>query len=236
MVLILRRSIAMKPFNLFTSFLRHFFRGVTVLTLAVGLTRCTYIQRHYVDPCNSRAYVGNDLAMYLNKRYHSNAPVRVGIIPYSVPANLSPSGGPDLPSFGSTLAWKLHQELISSGDIPVVEVFNRQDWPGKKEEFFTGNFGAISLGREAGYDLVMVGYVEPVRSIDSLSSYTKLIDVESGVTVYYGKNTATTYRPEMAGTLDSLWLKSKDPSESYLGNMTESLARCIIHGVRAAEE
>ncbi|MCB0340129.1 MAG: hypothetical protein KDD53_11020, partial [Bdellovibrionales bacterium] len=132
-----------------------------------------------------------DLNEYISKRFPLKAPVRMAVIPFSVPANLS-GYSDEHPSVGSKLAWKIHSLLLTTGRVPIVEVFNRQDWPGKKEEFFVGNFGAISNALEAEYDLVLIGYVEPLSTSHGMTIYSKVIDVDGGITVFYGRIDANT--------------------------------------------
>ncbi len=122
-------------------------------------------------------------------------------------------------------------ELLSSSQIPIVEVLNRQDWPGKKEEFFTGNFGALQMSRDAGYDLVMVGFVEQQKSLDNLSAYSKILDVESGVTVWYGKTTAYTQRPEFDTMSWNYRISNKEPSKFYFAPLIEEESKCIAKAV-----
>ena len=148
----------MKPLNLLNSLPASALKCVILLTLGVTLHGCTYVTRHYAEPCKSRAYIGTNLTDFITKRFNTHAPVRVGIIPYSTPANLAPGYGAETPSFGTQLARRIQQELVATEEIPMLEVFNREDWPGKKDEFYTGNFGAISFARQAGYDVIIVGY------------------------------------------------------------------------------
>src|SRR4051812_36516187 len=131
--------------------------NVKILTALAGfcLCSCSFLYNRYAESCNSHAYLQRGLYAYINSRYHYNSPVRMAIIPFSVPANISADNS-ERPGLGNELAWKIHAQLLATGQIPIVEVLNRQDWPNKKEEFFTGNFGAIAMAREAGYDLLMV--------------------------------------------------------------------------------
>lgn len=139
--------------------------------------------------CNSRAYVRSGLGGYVTSRYLPHSPVRLGIIPFSAPANIA-SRGVELPGVGDLLAERLQAELLATGEVPIVEILPRQDWPRKKEEFFVGNFGALRTARDAGYDLVAIGYLQRSTSLNSLRAYLKVIDTDSNITVYYGE-TAT---------------------------------------------
>lgn len=211
------------------------FFGVTFLTPVVALlTACSYIHNQYGETCNYRAYTQNELSEFLSKRFHSNAPVRMAIIPFSTPANLTVPR--NTAGLNNDLAWKVHAEFLTRNKIPIVEVFNREDWPGKREEFFTGNFGAISTSREAGYDLVMVGYLENTSSLDTMAAYTKLIEVESGITVWYGKTVASTSRPLLQTIESRMWLDNTRPDLLYTEPLIEELAHCIVEGIAHEEE
>lgn len=168
-------------------------------------------------------------ADYLSRRYNSKSPVRVGVIPYSVPANLATESA-QLPGLDNQLAWGVQQNLLSSEEVPIVEVFDRMGWPGKKNEFFSGNFGAIQYGRQAHYDFVIVGYVPTTDDLQHLSAFTKLIEVESGITLHYGKSTINGNDPEFMR--EGSWLFGKDrPDKIQLRSMTEQLPRCIVMGI-----
>jgi hypothetical protein len=157
----------------------------------------------------------------------------MAVVPFSAPENIS-SYGVEHPGSGNRLAWRLHGALLSHGAAPIVEVFNRQDWPGKKEEFFTGNFGAIALAREAGYDLVMVGSIEELRSLQTLAAYSKIIETESGITVWYGRHQVSSppqrlYRGERFGW----FLPTGIPSHIPAAELEDTLANCIAEAVTA---
>lgn len=211
----------MKPIYLSVKFL--------ALAVALTLNGCSYLHTRYGETCNSRAYIQRDLEQFISARFHSKAPVRLAVIPFTVPANLTAKR--NTPGLQNELAWKVHQELASKNRLPIVEVFNRQDWPQKAEEFFTGNFGAISFSREAGYDLVLVGYLENFKSLDTMVAHTKIIEVESGMTVWYGKTTAHSRRPDFNQIESRLWLEDKRPDLIYSGPLVDDLARCIVNGV-----
>lgn len=181
-----------------------------------------------MDDCKNRAFIGTNLKEYVSSRFHETNAVRMGIVPFSSAANLSPE-------VGRTLATRVHQEMLPAGDVPIVEVFNREDWPGKKEEFYSGNFGAISIAREAQYDLVLVGMIAPMTRLDQMTADIKIIEVESGTTVYYGRSSFETNTDDLQSGLDSLWLTKRQPSALVTPLVIDKLARCIVHGTRAID-
>ena len=205
---------------------------VTLLigVISLTLTGCSVLHElhdHTTEYCNSRAYVQIPITDHLTTRFDSDAPVRLGVIPFSVPANLAPRSG-QAHTLGNELAWNIHREMLSQGIIPISEVLNREDWPGKRDEFFHGNFGAIASAREAGYDLVLVGYVDPIKALDTVTAQGKLIEVDSGITLWYGTVSATSARKDVQDNLSRFWLASKRPDMLNFGPLTEKLARCIV--------
>lgn len=206
-------------------------KALAALT-CISLTSCSLVSRHFQETCQSKAFSQQILADYIATRFVPNSPARLAIVPASVPANMS-SFTNEQPGVGNELAWKIHQAVLSHHQIPIVEVLNRQEWPGKKEEFFTGNFGAIQFARDAGYDFVLVTRVEPQRSLDSATAYTKVIDVESGTTIYYGTSTASTLRDDYNDWTAPLGLSKRDPSLVYTNQIFDALAKCIAKDVMA---
>jgi hypothetical protein len=205
---------------------------VKLLTLALlaVLTSCSLIKHYAVDTCNSRAYVRTVMSDYISSRYHMNAQVRLAVIPFSVPANVAGQNN-EVPGIGNELAWKVQEHFIDSSVFPITEVLNRQDWPGKKEEFHTGNFGAIRSARDAGYDLVFVGKLEPMNSLDSMSATTKLIETESGMTLWSGQTRVRSDARSMDSSLDSWGISERIPAKVDINGMKEDLARCIVREV-----
>lgn len=154
----------------------------------------------------------------------------MAVIPFSVPANIS-TFSTDRPGLGNELAWEVHARLLETQSIPIVEVLNRQDWPGKRDEFFSGNFGAISVAREAGYDLVMVGYVAPVQSLNRLSAHTKIIEVESGITLWYGETVVVSDRSWMSPLKSTIFYDNTVPNQLTTTQQAHKLAKCIAKDV-----
>ena len=209
---------------------------VNTLTLMAAflLSGCSHLPfiggPYYPEQCKTHAYLENGLGSVLTQRFHSNAPVRLAIIPFSTPAGIAYQNA-DLPGLGNRIAWNVHALLLKSGEAPIVEVLNRQDWPGKKEEFFTGNFGALAQAREAGYDLVLVGYLEPMHSLDEMTAESKLIEVESGMTIWYGQNTASTWRGDRNRVMAHLGITDRRPDLIYNHELVEALSACVADSV-----
>ena len=206
--------------------------GVILMTLTLLniFSACSWVSRQtygYVgEQCKSRAYIDNRLPEFITQRFGRKSQTRLGIIPFTVPANFS-GWGTGKADWGYDLAVATHQELLSSGEIPVIEVLDRRDWPGKSEEFSSGNFGAIQAARNAGFDLVLVGQLEPIRSSDSLAVLSKVIDTESGITVWYGRTEIFTYRPEIERSAAYIDLTTHRPDLVYTPEMADEMAKCL---------
>ena len=205
---------------------------VRILTLlpVVSLTSCAYLQDRILDQCKTHAYVETVIEDYLTQRYQTGAPVRLGIIPFVVPANLTQKAFQYV-GLGNQLAYDVHRQFLNHSVIPIVEVLNREDWPGKKDEFYTGNFGALSQAREAGYDLILVGIIDNYNPYLEATVSTKLIEVESGTTLWYGATTVHTYRRDYHRGIDYVGIEDRRPAESYGQELKERLSTCITNEI-----
>ena len=204
--------------------------SVTILTVAVSFVAlgCSSMKPRTEELCNNRAYTATDMESFLMQRFHKGSPVRLGIIPFSAPANIAGRSA-ELPGIGKELAWKVRNDLLAHNFVPIVEILNRVDWPGKKEEYFSGNFGAISMARDAGYDLVMVGYVDKIRSLTGLTAYSKIIEVESGTTLFSLKSTAQSYRKRPSKFQRYFGIgEPVEPSRIATEHISSELAYCIV--------
>jgi hypothetical protein len=188
----------------------------------------------YEMECKNRAYLRLVLEDYLNTRFHSGSAVRLAILPTSVPANLSAFRN-DHKSVGDDLAWRLRNALVAREAAPIVEVLNRYDWPGKKDEFFVGNHQAIATAREAGYDLVLVSYLEPMHSFDEMVLFSKLMETESGITVWNGKSSVSREESLLDQTKQWLELQRRVPVANRFEPMLEEVIACAVDGILSDE-
>lgn len=214
----------------------HIVKILTFICITTCGISCTVTQPHK-ESCKMRAYLNTDLEDYISSRFHKGSPVRMAIVPFSVPANLSYASNQQ-PGLGQQLAWKVHAEMMTSENVPIVEVFNRSDWPGKNQEFFSGNFGALSQAREAGYDLVMVGQVDPPRTTSSLVVHTKIIDVDSGITLWYGTSYANSkITKNFNNSFVNTFIKVKEePSRTYFNELVDQSATCMVDEITGKNE
>jgi hypothetical protein len=224
-----------KQFLFSTTTVKTLTRFLLLSFVFLAPTSCSYIYGRYGETCNSHAYLNRVLNEHISSRFYKHAPVRLAIIPFSTPANLSVRNA-ESPGLGNEMAWQIHRYLLASEEVPIVEVLNRQDWPAKKDEFFTGNYGALNMARDANYDLVLVGLVEQQKALDTLVVYSKVIDVESGVTVWYGKTRAVTNRREFDDWTWHFGMTSKDPSALYFDTLIDKTSQCIVKAVLNQDE
>jgi hypothetical protein len=204
---------------------------VMLLTLSALLcSSCSFLNRHVGEACNTRAYVRTDFEGFINQRFTRGSPVRMAVIPFDAPANLAGRDN-ELPGIGNRLSWGVQRELLGTEVFPVVEVLNRQDWPGKKEEFFAGNFGALSFARAAGYDLVLVGAIEPITRLDEYVVHSKIIEAESGITLWFGTSRVVSNRADMLGVSSSLGLTDERPDIVSTDPMLKQAAECIAYDI-----
>lgn len=206
------------------------FRVIFLTLLAAVFSGCSFLNRHVGETCNTRAYVRTDFEGFINQRFTPRTPVRMAVIPFDAPANLAGKDN-ELPGIGNRLSWGVQRELLGTEVFPTVEVLNRQDWPGKKEEFFTGNFGALSFARAADYDLVLVGAIEPITRVDEYVVHTKIIDVESGITLWYGTSRVVSNRADMLAVSSSLGLTDERPDLIPTNPLLQQAAECIAYDI-----
>jgi len=203
-------------------------RSVILLTCLLGTSSCSYLGRHLGEWCNTRAYVRTDLQSFMDQRFTPKSPVRTGVIPFVVPANLSARSAQQ-PGLGNELAWSLQRKLLETEVFPIIEVLNREDWPRKKEEFFTGNFGALAFARDAGYDLIVVGYLDPFDRLDTWNVHTKIIEVASGITIWYGTSKVYTSRADMWEVSSTAGLTDRRPDLFFTKPLLETVTQCIAY-------
>jgi hypothetical protein len=136
-----------------------------------------------------------------------------------------------MPGLGNRLSWGVHRYLLATETFPIIEILNREDWPRKREQFFTGNFGALQFARDAGYDMIMVGYLEPLSRLDTWVIHTKIIETASGTTLWYGTSKVYTTRHDMWEVSSSVGLTDRRPDFYYTDELLESVSECIARDI-----
>lgn len=154
----------------------------------------------------------------------------MAVVPFDVPETFAPAGN-ESQHFGRELARKLVQEFHSTGEVKIVELFNQDRWPGKREEFFTGNHRAMQLAADAGYDLVMVGYMEELRTDDSINIYTKIIDTSNGITVWSAMTNTFSNQRFIDRTLSAARVSAERPSMYLFPERADEFASCTVNAI-----
>jgi hypothetical protein len=212
----------------------NFIKSVSVTLLTLATFGCAFIsplvEEHFQESCQSHAYTQTPLLDYIQNRFRPNSPVRIGVMPAITQANMNHFYY-EYMNGGLMLANRIQQDLLNWGTLPIVEVFNRPEWPGKKEEFFSGNFNSIKYARNAGYDFVVVSFVEPMRNTENLSALVRVIDTSSGVSVYYGKSTAHSMRQDYNRTSDAYAFGQEIPSQIPTNDLFEKLGQCVSQAI-----
>ena len=206
-----------------------------VLVSGSALGSCSVIKLPWLtEGCKRHTYINLVLRDYLKQRFDSQAMARMAIVPFDVPENFAPPGN-DSVNYGRELARKFEAQLHQTGLVPIVELFNRDRWPGKRAEFFTGNYGAISLARAAGYDLVLVGYLEELKDDSTMNVYTKIIDTQNQITVWHAETKVTSPARALNKDLSRLSLEKQRPDLFAFPERTVALARCTVEGIEDEE-
>lgn len=171
------------------SFLRSLVASTYVLAISfatIFTTGCSLTKVPYTDPqCNIQAHIDQQLSDYLSRRFEKGSTPRIAIIPFDVPVNFSPEMNAQL-RFGLSLAEMFQKNLLRQDERVIVEIFDRSNWPGKKMDFATGNYIALKQARDAGYDFILIGFMDSIVDSTMLSINTKLIDTENSTTLWYG--------------------------------------------------
>lgn len=220
-----------------TNLVKVFAIKVCAIAAFTNLTGCGVVKiaTYHQEVCKSHAYVQGDLADYITNRFHTEAPVRMAIVPFSVPVNLA-SSNQGMPDFGYTLAARAQREILKRDGVPIVEILARADWPGKAEEFFRGNFGAIAHARESDYDLVMVGVMERQRALNAATFFGKIIDVENGITVWFGKTTVESDPYPGMSLAYATGLADQRPDQIVSEELFDEGIQCLVEEMVHLEE
>lgn len=165
--------------------------------------------------CRIRADIDENIQDYIKARYDTSTPKRFAILPFDVPENFYSPG--NLPgsinnNLSQELARKLQTALLGTQEFGIIEVFDRQVWQGKRDEFFRGNYSAIEQARYAGYDFLIVGMLEPLVDDHTFKIQTKLIDLSNSATVWSGLTEVSSNA--RAWDRSFLWLESVKPQPS----------------------
>lgn len=200
-----------------------------VLLMAPG---CSLLPTEIIQsPCKTRAFTLESKESARDNTLANQQDSRLGIFAFDVPANLA-AAIPDRGDSGVYLAARVQQQLMGGRLIGIVEVVPLYDWPGKREEFLRGNFGALTLGKDAGYDLVLVGAVQPQRRSNELSALIKVIDIRNHVTLEYFESSFTEI-PTTSMLPNRLRPEEMPPDTTH--SLLDGLSSCIADHLKGSE-
>jgi TolB-like protein len=206
-----------------------------VILFLLFLNSCSILQSRYGVQCKSHAHINNDPEEYLADRFDKNAQVRLGIFPFKTQENITSSNA-SRQGWGKELAMKLQGKLLEFGTFPIIEVVNRDTWENYREEFSSGNYRALSMARELGYDLLLVGDAKVLHYPNKVAADVKLIETESGITVWYGNIEADNYRKDLRAAGTAFGLFQRDPSINDMPHLSEKLAKCTAGALMQVQQ
>lgn len=196
--------------------------------LAVVLAGCSIhgipVERH---ECKYRAYLDSDLGIYLNAREYNGIPVRVAVVPFDVPEAFAADPSRD-DRLGVDLARSFVRELLSAGTTGVIELFDVEHWQGKREDFFTGNYEAMRLARDAGYGFLALGYLDEVKNSHELKFFLKTIDVTKNMTLTYHEFTIESDKAWERTVLEEASLIREQPGRADFEGRLEKFNSCAV--------
>lgn len=182
------------------------------------------------EGCNIRTYVNRRLTDQVNSQKYLYKPARLAIIPFDVPASFALLGD-ESSHYGRQIALKFQEELLRSGELKLVELFNRAAWPGKKEDYFSGNYQAIEYARNSGYDFVLVGYMDDIRDSEEVVIFSKAIDVLSHVTVWSAKTVVYTRDRTIGKILGENRITPQRPDLFPFARSATTAAECTVNAI-----
>jgi hypothetical protein len=133
--------------------------------------------------CKTHTYINNDISSYIRTHYPKEKNLRTGVVGIDLPENLSQSGN----SFPQEINWTLASTLYQTNLFNIIELIDNQHWLGKREEFFRGNFKAITLARKNNFNFIVLAYLKDINKTKELQLYIKLIDSIKGITIWHVK-------------------------------------------------
>jgi hypothetical protein len=201
---------------------------VILLTLVCLLSSCSFLGAQVGEWCNTRAWISTDLESYVYQHFKQGQQARVGVVPFISQANLSDRSD-GFRGLGTEIAWGVQRELLATEIFPIVQMLAQEDWPGRKQEFFSGNYGSMEFARNAGLNFLLIGYVDWPQRLDEWVVYSKLIDVNTGATLWYGTSTVKTHRPDLLEVSSTLGMTDRRPDIYNMQPIRDAAAHCIVH-------
>jgi hypothetical protein len=206
-----------------------------LITTASG---CAVFDRQLVHRCNSHAYTRSDIEGYVAQHFRERDKLRVAVLPFVTAPQFEKAGfGQSPEGLGFQFGRFIQAQLMEFQVFPVVEFVSRAPSPGAFQDMFAGNYHSITWARDAGYDFVVVGLLEPLSSVDSYTISGKLIDTSNGVTIWYGRSTETSYRNQIHHGLSAIGAERRERVYPDYPRMAELVSSCLVKNMmRGSEE
>jgi hypothetical protein len=213
--------------------------AVNIMTVtSLLLSACGLFERHVQTACKSHAYVRVNVEDYLKAAFPPNHGASVVLLPFVAPQNVGIGAtrfGQFPESFGTEIARIAQGQMLEYGVIPVVSLATQGPRVAPYADMFGGNYEAMEWARTQGYDLVFIGQLEPLSSLESVSITGKLIDVTKQVTLWYGRAKIDS-RSQLARDLGaSLGLTKRGQQLPEYRRLTELAVSCLMTSVFKAD-
>lgn len=186
------------------------------------------------EGCNIRTYIDVGFDNYLSQQNRTKKILRMAVVPFDVPETFAPVGRENI-NYGIELAKRFQQQLLGKTPGLIVELFDRERWPGKREDFLKGNYQAIELARNAAYDLVAVGYMEEITNSSDLVILTKIIDVTNSVTLWDARTVVYTTQRTLRSNLSRVGAVEDQPDLFAFPERTQKFAQCTVERLLSTE-
>lgn len=209
---------------------------LTVLALLLG--GCGVWERHLQTSCKTHAFVRVPVADYLQTAFHPAHPTRVVVLPFLTQTNFGSARFGQFPeSFGTEVARLVQAKILEQEVIPVVELSMNGPWVASFADLHGGNYAVLEWARAQGYDMVFVGQLEPLVSLDGLTLTGKLIDVTKQVTLWYGRAQLDSRAQALRNVGAGLGVVQRGQHLPEYRRLTELTVDCLVSSVfEPAEE
>jgi len=198
------------------------------------LSACSIKNLSPKDDCKIRTYTNFGLQSYTSKQFGTHQPVRIAVLPFEVPETFAYHTG-TAGSYGAELANRVKAELVRSEEPYIVEYFSEAKWVGKKEDFFDGNYAALNVARNAGYDLIVLGYLTDITPQGLLELQTKIIDTNTAVTIFWARTALDSSPTVFSRAMMDFGYIPQNDSNLRISERSEELVRCTTRSILTSE-
>jgi len=189
------------------------------------------------EGCKIRTHTNAKLVDYVSGRFSSTTAVRALIIPFDVPESFAGSwNNYHDQHYGRELARLLRAELARTGELGIIELFAQNSWPGKRDEYFVGNYRAIQLAKDAGFQILILGHMEDLKNDEEMVILTKIIDATNNVTIWDAKTMVYSRDRAIGKLMGDMKLLRERPDLFNFPERAEEFAYCTVNFILTREE